>query len=398
MMKYIKIKNLSKSYIKNFSDLINLILIILFKKNKLFNKHSALNKINLEINTGERVGIIGENGAGKTTLLRIISGILKPTQGYIETNGNINSILNLGIGLNENLTGRENIYLDFSIKGYSKKNIDNYVKKIIDFAELGNFIDMPLKTYSTGMKSRLSFSIVTQIEPDILVIDEALSVGDASFAQKAENRIKELCFKGSIVLIVSHNLQNIKDICNRCIWLKNGELFNDGPPDKIIDLYKKQTKLENYKLLINSYKNKIFSKTYINNFNIGELKFKSSGEEGYIFESGKNLSIDCNFDKISTVTLGKFTIACERIDGIIIFEEEIFINKEKLKEIQQLNLKYKKFRISSGYYLFKLYLYDINNLLIAQTNSMLEVISKSSKFKGGQSVLTNVGKISVTKI
>lgn len=197
----------------------------------------AVNQVTLTLKEGERLGIVGRNGAGKSTLLHMIAGISQPTSGKIHINGKVTSIMTLGVGLRDDLSGRENIYVDGEIQGRSRSQVETIIDEVIDFAELGKFIDYPVRTYSTGMKARLAFSMIAHISPEILIIDEALSVGDASFAAKATKRILKICAEGKIVILVSHSMQSIRDICNRCIYLKDGKIVMDDTPESVTNAY-----------------------------------------------------------------------------------------------------------------------------------------------------------------
>lgn len=197
----------------------------------------ALRGISFDINEGERVGIIGRNGAGKTTLLSLLGGITTPTSGAIEIAGDVHAMLTVGAVLREDLTGRENIYLDGTVHGKSQDEIEAHVEEVIAFAELGDFMDRPIRTYSTGMKGRLAFSMGAFIDPDILIIDETLSVGDAFFAEKATRRMKEITAQGRIVILVSHSLASIDEICDRCLWMDDGHIVMDGPARVVTTAY-----------------------------------------------------------------------------------------------------------------------------------------------------------------
>ncbi len=199
----------------------------------------ALRDVSFEIKEGERVGIIGRNGAGKTTLLSLLAGITDPSSGHIEIVGDVHAMLTIGAVLRDEATGRENIYLDGVVHGKSREEIDAHVEEVIAFSELAEFIDRPVRTYSSGMKARLAFSMGTFIEPDILIIDETLSVGDVFFSAKASRRMKEITAKGRIVIVVSHALRVIDDICDRCIWLDQGVLVMDGPAREVTRAYEK---------------------------------------------------------------------------------------------------------------------------------------------------------------
>ena len=204
----------------------------------------ALDGVNLEVNRGERIGIIGANGAGKSTLLKMITGVAFPDEGEITVDGKVAALLELTAGFSMEMTGRENIYL----KGYVLGLEDSYIKqieeKIIDFAELGDYIDQPVRTYSSGMKMRLGFAINVNIDPDILVIDEALSVGDASFKKKCKNRIAEIIKEGTTVLFVSHSKDSVKEMCTRAVFLKKGRIIFSGSVNEAFEHYEADKKME----------------------------------------------------------------------------------------------------------------------------------------------------------
>ncbi len=197
----------------------------------------ALDGVSLVVEPGEHLGIIGPNGAGKSTLLRIIAGLASPTQGSVEVQGGVTAIFTLGLGLREECTGRENIYLDGELRGQTRAEIDETMDEIIAFADIGAFIDQPLRTYSTGMKARLAFSMLIHVTPEILIIDEALSVGDNAFFAKAQRKLREICRRGKISLIVSHSMPSILALCTRCVWIEEGRVVMDGHPSVVTHAY-----------------------------------------------------------------------------------------------------------------------------------------------------------------
>lgn len=197
----------------------------------------ALNDISFNLNSGDRVGILGHNGAGKSTLLRVLGKVYEPTSGEISIKGKIGSLLDISLGIDPEATGRENIYIRSGLLGITRKQVQHKINEIINFSELGDFIDMPLRTYSTGMHMRLAFSIATIVRPDILIMDEWLSVGDENFKQKVEARMSELVKAASILIIASHSKELILDTCNRVLWLEHGRLKMDGDPQEIVELY-----------------------------------------------------------------------------------------------------------------------------------------------------------------
>ena len=210
----------------------------MFTKGKLkFNKFSALKNVSLEISRGESWGLIGENGCGKSTLLKVISGIYRPSSGSVTVNGSIAPLIELGAGFDLELTARENIFLNGAVLGYSKAFIEEKFDEIIEFAELQKFVDVPLKNYSSGMKSRLAFSIASMVRPEILILDEVLSVGDGAFRVKSESKMMEIIKNGATTLLVSHSLEQIKRMCNKVLWLEKGEQIAFGDTQSVCAEY-----------------------------------------------------------------------------------------------------------------------------------------------------------------
>lgn len=201
------------------------------------NEFFALKNLSFDVYKGEVMGIIGHNGSGKSTLLKVISGILKPTQGRVECYGNIVPMLELGSGFDSDLTGKENIFLNGAILGYSEEFLNEKYHQILQFSELGEFINVPIRNYSSGMMMRLAFSVATVVNPRILIVDEILAVGDESFQEKSRERMMELMSGGTTVLFVSHSLEQIREMCNRVIWLDHGEIKMIGNAKDVCDEY-----------------------------------------------------------------------------------------------------------------------------------------------------------------
>ncbi len=199
----------------------------------------ALKNVNLEIKRGETIGIIGENGSGKSTLLKLITGITSPTKGSIKVNGRVGSLIELGAGFHPDLTGRENVYLNGTLLGFTKKELDKKYQEIIDFADIGEYINQPVRTYSSGMAVRLGFSVAIHMDPEILLIDEVLAVGDEDFQGKSLNNLRKLKIEGKTIVLVSHNLGIVRSICEHVFLLKDGKLESRGVPDKVILDYRK---------------------------------------------------------------------------------------------------------------------------------------------------------------
>lgn len=200
----------------------------LVKGKLLYNDFVALSHVSFDVQKGEIVGLVGLNGAGKSTLLKIIAGVLKPTEGKVITRGTIAPLIEVGAGFDPELTARENVYLNGAILGHDKKFMDSKFDEIIDFAELRNFVDVPVKNFSSGMYARLGFAIATMVQPDILIVDEVLSVGDYKFQQKCEKRIKEMIQNGVTIILVSHEIKLIRKLCTKVIWLEHGSVKDIG--------------------------------------------------------------------------------------------------------------------------------------------------------------------------
>ncbi|WP_296872592.1 ABC transporter ATP-binding protein [uncultured Methanobrevibacter sp.] len=200
-------------------------------------KIRILNDISFEVHKGDKLGILGFNGAGKSTLLKILAGIYEPTYGKITINGKVAPLLELSAGFDKNYTGKNNIYLNGAFLSMDKDFLDEKFDEIVEFSELGEFINYPVKNYSSGMRAKLGFSIATLIEPDILIVDEILSVGDIKFRKKSSEKINELMAEGVTVLLVSHSINQIRKICNKCIWIESGRIVMEGPSDEVCDAY-----------------------------------------------------------------------------------------------------------------------------------------------------------------
>lgn len=222
-----KIDNLKEYFVK------------LVKRQLMFQEFLAIDDFSLNIKRGEAWALIGVNGSGKSTLLKAISGIMKPYRGSIKVHGNIAPMIELGAGFDANLTARENIYLNGMILGHSKKFMEEHFDQIVEFAEIEKFLDSPIKNFSSGMKARLGFSVATMVNPDILICDEVLSVGDAKFRKKCENRMKEMLSGGTTLIFVSHNINQVKELCDHAAWIEKGHLIQAGEVNEVCDAYTK---------------------------------------------------------------------------------------------------------------------------------------------------------------
>lgn len=229
--------NMNKEKVDNLKEYI----IKLLKRQLEYKKFYALDNVSFNVKKGEHLAILGLNGAGKSTLLKTIVGVYKPTSGTVETKGVLAPLLELGAGFDPNYSGKENIFLYGAIMGYSREYLESKYDEIVEFSELSNFIDVPLKNYSSGMKARLGFSIATAVEPDILILDEVLSVGDARFRKKSLAKVQSMFEKGVTVLFVSHSIEQVRDICDTAILLEKGKIIASGDVESVISVYEEKT-------------------------------------------------------------------------------------------------------------------------------------------------------------
>lgn len=212
--------------------------IKILKKQLFYKEFVALNRVNLKIKKGDVYGIVGLNGSGKSTLLKTISGILKPSRGVVRVNGEIAPLIELGAGFNMELTARENIYLNGAVLGYSKRLMDEKFREIVEFSEMEKFLDVPMKNYSSGMVARVAFAVATAVKPDILIVDEILSVGDFRFQEKCNNKINEMILDNTTVILVSHQIEQIEKMCNNVLWLEKGSVKMVGSKNEVCYAYK----------------------------------------------------------------------------------------------------------------------------------------------------------------
>lgn len=345
----IKVENLSKVY-KLYSKPIDRMKESLsLSKKKYSREHHALNNISFEIKKGETVGIIGTNGSGKSTILKIITGVLSSTKGNIEVNGRISALLELGAGFNQEYTGIQNIYLNGTMMGFTKEEIDKKIDSIVDFADIGDFINQPVKTYSSGMFVRLAFAVAINIEPEILIVDEALSVGDVFFQAKCYKKFEDFKKEGKTILFVSHELGSISKYCDRVILLNKGRKLSEGEPKEVIDIYKKVlvNQLNNIETVYTVNKviddRKLWKESLVTNPNTLEYGSKLAEIKDFAIVDDKGI-ITNNIIKGSTFTIKMKVLFNTRIqDPIFAFT----IKDLKGTEITGTNTMIEKINISS---------------------------------------------------
>lgn len=235
----IKVENVSMKFnlMEEKVDSLKEFVVKLFKGKLFYNEFIALNNISFEIKKGDIFGLVGFNGAGKSTMLKIIAGVLKPSSGKVTVNGSMAPLIEVGAGFDPELTAKENIFLNGAILGYTREFLEEHFDSIIDFAELRKFINVPVKNFSSGMYARLGFAIATEVKPDILIVDEVLSVGDYQFQQKCNERIQKMIKLGTTVILVSHDINMIKNLCSRVIWLDHGKMKRIGNTQDVCNEY-----------------------------------------------------------------------------------------------------------------------------------------------------------------
>lgn len=359
----IKVEKLSKVYklYDKISDRFKESLGLTNKK--LYTEHYALRDVSFEVKKGETVGIIGTNGSGKSTILKIITGVLNPTDGLVKVDGRISALLELGAGFNQEYTGIQNIYLNGTMMGFSQEEIDKKLDDIVAFADIGDFINQPVKTYSSGMFVRLAFAVAINIDPEILIVDEALSVGDVFFQAKCYKKFEEFKNNGKTILFVSHDLGSISKYCTRVVLLNQGTKLIEGKPKEVVDVYKK--------VLVNQLSN-----------NKEELKTEKKEEKGKWKES---LLINPN-----TVEYGNKK--AEIIDFAVLDENQVITNNICKGDMFSIKMKV-KFNEKIIDPIFAFTIKDLKGTEITGTNTMVEKISISNVNVNDEKEITFCQKI-----
>ncbi len=277
----------------------------------------ALRDVSLTVQRGEVVGIIGRNGAGKSTLLKVIGRVLRPTRGRVLVRGRVAPLLEFGAGFHPELTGRENVFLNGAIMGFSRAEMQAKFERIVDFAELREFIDAPLRTYSSGMIARLGFAVATDVEPDVLIVDEVLSVGDAAFQQKSAERMQSFRANGATILLVSHNLALVEAMCDRAIWLDQGRIVAEGSASSVVRRYRGDDERAEAKRLAESVGPSLTQRWGTGRIEIVAVRLKNgTGEATTIFETGDTLVLEMDYIAHEPIPAPIFGMAIHRHDGV----------------------------------------------------------------------------------
>jgi lipopolysaccharide transport system ATP-binding protein len=328
----------------------------------------ALKDIDFEIHKGELIGLIGANGAGKTTLLKMLSGLIKPDEGEITIRGKIQALIALGAGFNPVLTGRENIYINGAVLGFTKKEMDVLLEDILEFSEMREFIDMPVRSYSSGMHVRLGFAVAVNLKPDILIVDEVLAVGDASFRRKARNKMMELLHSGISVLFVSHNMALISSLTSRCIYLDKGRVVSIGPSDKVTSLYlsdsiKKAKAKESEKRTTADLGDLLMEAAYMtvpDAFVLRKLRFiDSAGNDTAEFRTYDDLRIEFELDFIKQTENVVLAINIrDQIEDVVISSTKMNLNGGPCEGIMKVECRISNNKLREGNFNIGFYVSD----------------------------------------
>lgn len=340
----------------------------LFRRRRKYEERKVLNDISFEVKKGEAVGLIGHNGCGKSTTLKLLTKIMYPDSGAIEINGRVSSLIELGAGFHQDMSGRENIYINASIFGLTKREIDEHINDIIAFSELEEYIDNPVRTYSSGMYMRLAFSVAINVQADVLLIDEILAVGDANFQAKCFERLREIKKAGITIVIVSHSLSQIEQICDRSIWIDSGRIRNAGTPREIHPIYldymgkkrkgkKEDKESENERIETVSNKEVTAKLKELGNFDVKIVKvslFDKEGKKEHIFEIGAKVVLEAEYERRNKgVTQSEFGFNIYRSDGVVCYGTNTFLDKienVKLKEHGVVKVEFDSVNLLQGNY------------------------------------------------
>ncbi len=359
----------------------------------------AVAEVSLDITEGDRVGIVGRNGAGKSTLLHVIAGLTEASSGSVTVEGIVTAVMTLGIGLRDDLSGRENIFLDGEMLGKTRAQVAMVIDEIIDFSDLGQFIDYPIRTYSTGMKARLAFSMISHIDPEILIIDEALSVGDADFSRKATARIREICARGKIVILVSHSMQSIRDICNRCLWIDQGQIVMDDSPEKVTNAYIDAVRCADEADLLAKFKHHLGKHTYSPGWTFDSVKILNGGDSQprTLLEAGLRTQIQVRGKMPCEARDACVHFRIIRLDDLLLFDEKFEAGEFRINR-DEITMEIEMERLLLGAAIYRL---DISvcekEALCADISLIFEVFSRNPP-AGGKPMLFSAAAARVERV
>lgn len=380
-----KVSNISKKYeilTNNTSNdtfmsvLLNSFKIGLNKKNKINDSFWALRDINFIVNKGDRIGIIGHNGAGKSTLLKVFSQITTPTEGSIEVKGRISSLLEVGTGFHPELTGRENIYLNGSILGMTREEIENKFTDIVSFSEIGDFLDTPVKKYSSGMYVKLAFAVAAHLDPDILIVDEVLAVGDMKFQQKCLGKMQEVSGEGRTVLYVSHNMNTVQQLCNRVIVMNQGRIIYDGNVEDGIRIYMDNNKeMEIFNNLENAERPKDMALNGYAKMNSVELL----GKNDCFYNNEEKIKFEVTWKSIKDIKDAYLRVVVQYTDDTPAGMGTTVVPLTSIQgQINKSIFEFDNTNLAPGTYIVKLVMYRVNEF---GTDELIDVVPSAFGFE-----------------
>lgn len=388
----IKVCNVHKQFKVYYDKSQSLKERILFRSRNKYEERWVLKGVDLQIKKGEAIGLIGENGCGKSTLLKLMCKIMYPDKGTIETKGRISSLIELGAGFHPDMTGKENIYTNASILGLKKDEIDRRLESIIRFSELEEYIDNPVRTYSSGMYMRLAFAVAINVDADILLIDEILAVGDANFQAKCFNRLREIKKSGTTIVIVSHSLSQIEQICDRSYWIEDGSIRLEGNPFDVHEEYltfmgeKRRTREEKeHKGLKNKIETKGNALLRSGNKDVEIIEVElldKNGDATYSFETGKPMTINIYYKENVPVENPVIGIGIFRNDGIQCYGTNTLLDKIGKIELKEEGIA--SFKVDNNYLLDGIYYLDI--AVIAADGTDYDYYRKACEFSMSSSI------------
>ncbi|MEO8542838.1 MAG: ABC transporter ATP-binding protein [Burkholderiaceae bacterium] len=361
----------------------------------------AVDGVTFSIAEGERVGFIGANGAGKTTLLQMLAGIAEPTGGSLNIAGKVTAIFTLGMGLRDDFSGLENIYIEGELQGRAREETEKIIHAIVEFAELGEFIDRPVRTYSTGMKARLAFSTIVHIDPEVLIVDEALSVGDARFSAKATRKMKELTQRGKILILVSHSMGSIQDMCTRCIWLEAGKIKLDGQPAEVTKAYLEQVHKDDDGKLFERFRRELVDESSMAGWKVESMGLQTGLDTQPVrtLVTGESAALTmvvhgpagCSFDA---------KLLLRRLDGLVVRESLASDSAASLCVSEngsvRVTMDFGELPLNYGTFLARIDVL-VGPEIAARRSTLFEVINPRPH-KGGRPVLVTPSRFNVTRV
>jgi lipopolysaccharide transport system ATP-binding protein len=356
----------------------------------------AVDAVSFHIDEGERVGFIGRNGAGKTTLLQMLAGIADATSGTLRVNGKVTAIFTLGMALREDLTGLENIFVEGELQGRTREQSAVLVEDIVAFAELGDFIDRPVRTYSTGMKARLAFSTIVHIDPEILIVDEALSVGDSRFAAKATAKMRELTRRGRILILVSHSMGAIEDMCTRCIWIDAGQVRMDGKPSDVTRAYVDEVRKADEAKLAARFRRNVVDESLLDGWAVADASMRSTESVPVQTLVTGQPAAFCAQVRVPNGQAFGTRLRVQRLDGLAILDAAAGFEAQSQPgpTTRHVRADFGALVLNFGLYRVELQVRDASSTLAARRSTLFEVVNPRPH-RGGRPVLVYPNQMTV---